>query len=270
MGVDATAVASVLGIETQFADLGGGETFNLPQRIALIAQGTTAATYSTDKFQATSAPQVGDALGYGSPAHLAAKQFFPQNGDGIGTIPLTVYPLVDDAAGIAASGDITPAGTHSGKAAYRVRVNNILSEAFTLEDGETVADATAKIAAAINAVASMPVTAVDNTTDVGLTSKWKGASANAIFVEIVGDTSNGVTFTITQPTGGDVNPDVQTALDQIGNVWETLVLNPMEFDDETTLDKLQTFGDGRWGELVRKPLVAFVGCTRSPWPTPSR
>jgi phage tail sheath gpL-like len=119
------------------------------------------------------------------------------------------------------------------------------------------------IFAAIQAVIDMPMIAVDGTTVVDVTSKWKGASANGINIEIIGPTDVGVSFAITQPAGGLVNPDVDPALALIGDVWETLVLNCMDVTDTGTLTKYTTFGEGRWGALTRKPLVVFSGETRA-------
>ena len=264
MSIDASAVARVLGITTQFKDLLAGGVLLLPQRIAIIAQGATSAVYATDKFQATKASDVGSKLGYGSPAHLIAKQLFPANGDGVGTIPVTFYPLDDDGAGVAASGDITPSGSPSAAETYKVIINNIESETFLVDAGAAVADITAAMKTAIDAVVEMPVTTVDNGTDLALTAKWKGASGNDIHVEVVAVTGDeSVTYAITQPAGGATNPDVQPALDQFGNVWETLVLNAMDIADTSTLDTIQTHGDGRWGALVRKPYVAFTGNTET-------
>lgn len=257
--VDASAVARVVGIKTTFRDLRAGAVNLLPQRVALVGQGATASTYSTDKASYTSAYDVGGAYGFGSPLHLAALQLLPANGDGIGSIPLTVYPLDDDAAGVAATGDITPSGTVTADTNYLVRVNNIDSQAFTVTSTDTVATICAKITAAVNAVLSMPVVATDNTTDVGLGSKWKGASANGLYVEVIGPA--GITYAITQPTGGATNPDVQDALDQVGDVWETMFLNCMDVADTTTLGKFATFGEGRWGALVKKPCAVFTGYT---------
>lgn len=259
--VDVSAVARVVGIKTQFKDLRGGGILFLPQRIAVVGQGNTAAVYDTTKRQVTSATQAAELYGFGSPIHLALRQLFPVNGDGVGTIPVTVYPLEDDGSGVAASGDITPTADQTEAAAYTVRVNNIDSEPFVIAADATVADITASITAAINAVLEMPVTATDNTTDVGLSAKWAGESGNDIIVEVVGPDSGGASFAVTQPTGGLVNPDVQPALDQVGNVWETMVLNCLNTADDTALDAFQTFGEGRWGALVRKPLVVFTGDT---------
>jgi phage tail sheath gpL-like len=258
MAIDVSAVARVVGIEAVFKDLRGQSVTFLPQRIAVIGQGATASTYATTKQQVFSAAEVGNTYGFGSPLHLAALQLFPSNGDGVGTIPVTVYPLEDDASGVAAAGDITPAGTATESGSYKVSINNIDSEEFVITATDTVATITAKITAAINAVLAMPVVATDNTTDVGLAAKWEGTSGNDIFVEVVGP-SVGVTFGITQPVGGLINPDVQSALDQIGNVWETIVINCFEATDTTILDTLSTFNEGRWGETVRRPFVAVRG-----------
>lgn len=262
--VDASAVARVVGIQTDFKNLRGGVVL-LPQRIAVIGQGSTASTYSTDKQQVTSASQVGSLYGFGSPVHLAAKQLLPANGDGVGTISVTIYPLDDDGSGVASTGSITPSGAATGAGSYIVRINNIDSEAFTVASGDSVATIVTAMTAAINAVLDMPVTAVDNTTDVALTSKWKGTSANDIYVEVVGTdaATTGVSYVVVQPTGGLVNPDISTATDQIGNVWETMIVNCFESTDTTILDALSTLGEGRWGALVRKPLIAFSGTNES-------
>jgi len=260
MGVDASAVARVVGIETVFKNLREGNIVYLPQRIAVIGQGNTVAVYSNDKAQHTSAFSVGSAYGFGSPLHLAAKQLLPANGDGVGSVPVTFYPLDDHVSGVAAAGDITPAGSATAQGSFKVRINNIDSEPFVIPVGASVAAICTAMTAAIDAVLDMPMDATDSTTKVDLAAKWKGASGNDLYIEVVGP-SIGVTFAITQPVGGLNNPDVQTALDQIGNVWETLVLNCMDIADTDTLDLYSTFGEGRWGELVRKPLVVFTGNT---------
>lgn len=259
--VDVSAVARVVGIKTTFKDLRGGGILFLPQRVALVGQGSSASVYSNDKAQHTSALSVAQTYGFGCPLHLAALQLMPVNGDGIGSIPLTVYPMDDDGAGVASAGDITPTVAPTEAASYIVRVNNIDSEAFIIETADTVATVTVKMAAAINANVNMPVTAVSTALLVDTTSKWKGLSANDIVIEIIGSTTSGNSFVITQHVGGLVNPDVSAALAQVGGVWETMFLNCLDIADTTTLDLYQTFGDGRWGALIRKPCVVFTGNT---------
>lgn len=261
--VDASAVARVVGIKTEFKDLRGGNILFLPQRIAVVGQGNSLASYPATKQQVTSAIAAANIYGYGSPIHLACKQLFPVNGDGVGTIPVTILPLEDDAAGVASVGDITPSGAQTEAASYKVRINNIDSEEFVIDAGATVAAVVASITAAVNAILDQPMIAVDNlSTKVDLTSKWEGTSANDLYIEVVGPTT-GFAFAITQPVGGLVNPDVDTALALVGNVWETFVLNCMDVADTTTLGKYATFGEGRWGALVRKPCIVFSGNTKT-------
>lgn len=263
MPVDTNAVARTVGIETTFKNLRQIGTSLLPQRIAVFGQGNTASTYSTAKKQVSSANEVGTLYGFGSPVHNAARQLLPANGDGVGSIPVTIYPLEDNGAGVAATGDITPGGAQTEVASYVVRINNIDSAAFIIEVGDTVAAICTAMTAAINSTLHMPVTAVDNTIDVQLTSKWKGASANDIYVEIIGSATAGTTFAVTQPAGGATNPDITAALALIGDSWETLVLNCLDVADTTTLGKFTTEGEARWDSLVRKPFVAFTGTTEA-------
>jgi phage tail sheath gpL-like len=260
--VDASAVARVVGIQTIFKDLRAGGILFLPQRIAVIGQGASVSVYSTVKAQFTSALAVAQAYGFGSPLHLAARQLFPVNGDGVGTIPVTFYPLVDDGAGVVSVGDVTPTVVPTEAGSYIIRVNNIDSEAFVVSVGDTVASVVADMVTAVNAVLEMPVIASDNLSlKMDLTSKWEGTSANDIVVEVVGPTTLGVTYAITQPVGGLVNPDIDAALAQVGNVWESMMLNCLDIADTTSLGKYDVFGEGRWGALVRKPTIVFTGNT---------
>lgn len=270
MSVDASAVARVLGITTAFQDMRGSSVLFLPQRLAIVAQGATTSVYSSTKKQITSHVEAGKTYGWGSPIHLAAMQFFPDNGDGVGTIPVTVYPLTDGYESVPAAGDITPTITTITKASsFRARIAGVLSEAFVIDTDDDVAAIVAKAIAAINAVLPMPMVATDGTTKVNVAAKWAGPSGNGMTLEILGDMTLGVTFAFTQPTGGLVNPDVAPALAQIGNVWETMLLNGLDLADTDTLDTYQTFGEGRWGELVRKPLVVFTGNTSTTYSVPA-
>lgn len=260
--VTQSARASVLGIQVDFKNLRSGTTV-LPQRVAIIGQGNTAATYATTKFQSSSATEVGSLVGFGSPLHLVAQQLFPSNGNGLGTIPATFYPLVDDVSGAASEGTITITGAQTVAAAYQVVINEIVSESFVIDVGDSVTDAALAATAAINANVNMPVTAVAAIGVVTLTSKWEGLSANDLIVRVDGSTTAGSSFALVQPVGGLVNPDVTTALDQVGDVWETIFINCMEIADTTTLDLYQTFNEARWGATVNMPAVYLTGNNES-------
>ncbi len=264
VAVAESAVSRVVGIETKFVNLRGGVRF-LPMRIAVFAQGSTAsqASYSNNKAIVTSAKEVGDTYGYGSPAHLTVNELLPPNGGGVGIIPVTLFPLDDDGSAVIATGTITPVGVQTAAQTYQIKVNNILSKAFTLAVDATVADAVAAGVVAINSVINMPVIAVDTTsTVITLTSKWKGASANGIKVEVVG-TEAGIVFTTVNPFGGATNPDITAALAQVGNIWETLVLNCLDIADTTTLDLYRDFFEPRWGATVKKPAMVYTGTSEA-------
>lgn len=263
MSIDQSARSRAVGVSVQFQDFNPGSVQFLPQQLAVIGQGNTAKTYSSDKYTAVSASEVASKYGFGSPLHLAALQLFPANGDGIGSVPVTIYPLEDAGSAVAATGNIAASGTQTTAAEYIVKINEIESESIVLPVGTTASAAITLFKTGIDAVLKMPMDTGANTgveTDIDLTSKWKGESANDLNIEIVG-TEAGVTFTVTQPTGGLVNPDVDDALNLIGTRWETIICNLLNYDDTSTLDKYSTFGEGRWGELVKSPLFVISGTT---------
>jgi len=259
MGVDISAVSRVVGVDVTFEIFESGAVTYLPQRIALLGQGNTAETFSTDPVSVTSHAEVAALLGYGSPGHLAAKQLFPNNGDGVGSIPVTLYPMVDDGSAVAAAGSIAASGTQTTQQSYIVYVNNIPSLGITIPATTTADAALGLIKTAIEGVLDMPI--IPGTVAAGslpITAKWKGLTGNDIYISISG-TEDGITFTVTQPTGGTINPDVDTPLAKIIEVWETMIIPTTTYDDATTLQKFETWGDGRWGETVKKPALVFHG-----------
>lgn len=260
--VDVSAVARVLGIKTEFKDLRVDGIVFLPQRLAIVGQGSTASTYSTTKAQLSNAVTVGETYGFGSPLHLVSQQLFPTNGDGIGTIPATFFPLEDDASGVAAVGDITPSGSATEAASFLVRINEIDSEEFVINIGDSVATMVALLVTSVQSILGIPMTAVDNASaSCDLTAKWQGTSSNDLVIEVIGSTEVGVSFAITQPVGGLINPSVDDALSQVGDIWESMLINCLEIEGDTALDAYDTFGEGRWGALTRRPLICFVGNT---------
>lgn len=255
--VDPSAVARAVGIKTNYVNLAGAAPF-LPQRIAVIGQGATLSTYATTKKQVFSSAEVGALYGYGSPLHLAVKQLFPDNGDGVGIIPVTVYPLDDNAAGVAAAGAVTYSGTQTKTGTFQVIIGGVKSDYFTLLVADDDTAKVNKILAAINGVLDMPVIATAGTKSAVTTAKWKGATGNYMPISVVGPTDTGLVFTVTAMTSGAADQVLTKALAQVGDVWETLVVNCLGYDT-TTLDAYSEFGEGRWLPMVNKPLVVFTG-----------
>lgn len=264
MGVEASAVARVVGIDTQFKDLRVSSALSLPQRIAILAQANADAVYPMTAYRITSALQAAQRFGFGSPIHLAALQVLPETGGGVGSIPVYVLPVAEPAGTpAAAAGGITPSGPATVNATYRARVAGVLSAPIGVLAGDTVAIIVAKITEAVNAVLAMPVVASDVAIEVSLDAKWSGTSGNGIQIEMLDENfevpASGLTFTVTPTAGGAGAPDVEPSLALLGSPWTTLVVNGFPASDTTVLNALQTLGESRWDKLVRRPFVAVVG-----------
>lgn len=251
MGLPNSLRAAAIGINTQYKNFNEGAVYYLQQGIAVLAQGSASVTYSTDKFEETSADSVGTKLGFGSPAHLIAKELLP----GAFGARVTFYPLPNEAGGAAATGSLTPTGTQTTAAEYVVRVGGVESNSFAILVGEGVTEFIAKAITAINGVLDMPVIATDGTTKVDLAAKHKGTTGNDLVIELLG-VQQGITVAVSTMTGGLVDPSISVATAQFGNVWETIVVNQL---GEAAHDDLSTFGETRWGQLVRKPFFALYG-----------
>lgn len=264
MGVDATAKSRTVGVSVNNQDFNAGAAGYLPQQIAIIGQGNTAlqGTYANTPVQILSAKTAAETFGYGSPIHLAVKQLLPISGSRVGSIPITVYPMDDDGSAVTAAGSIAVTGTTATAAGqFKVKINNIETPVISVASGAAVAAIAAQIEAAIDSVLDMPViTGTITTSTLPLTAKWGGESGNGVYIEIEG-TVSGIGFTITQLTSGANNPDVDDMLVLVGNRWETLVINCLNYTDTATLTKYETWGNARWEPTVNRPVLVFTGAT---------
>lgn len=259
MAIDISAVARVVGVDTQFTDFRAGQAQFLPQRVAIFAQGNDGAVYPTTKRQITSAFEAGQLYGHGSQVHLIARQLLPANGVGVGSVPVTVYPLETPSGGAAATGKITPAAAPTGAGMARVFVGGALTPTVSFNAGQTVSEVCTAIADAINGVTWAPVTATATATDVNLTAKWSGDAGNGIKIVADETGSAAVDLAVTDMAGGTGIAAVTDAIERVGAVWETLAINSQPVTDGATLDEFEQFGEGRWGAITKKPLVVFTG-----------
>jgi phage tail sheath gpL-like len=79
----ASAISRVTGVNVEFRSFSSGTGGYLPQRLAVIGVGNDDAVYTTQKHETTgSADTIAKRYGYGSPLHLAARQFYPDGGGG--------------------------------------------------------------------------------------------------------------------------------------------------------------------------------------------
>ncbi len=264
--VDPTRVSSIVGysLDKGLEGVTGGY---LPQRIAIIAEGNSdkQATMGT-KLEFTSADEVAQECGYGSPAHLAAKRI-RGNAIDVGGVSTVVYPLPEAAEAAAKESGIAVTGTPSKSATqYVIIAGNYYS--FTVlptDDGDAILG---KIKDAINAQVDSPVTAgavLEGSLPV--TAKWAGATSDDITIEFGGE-DVGLTYSVTEttPGAGEVLPT--DALDLFGSEWNTLVINCLGAT-ETVLDAYEAFNGnstdriGRYNSENWKPFIAITGTVES-------
>jgi len=167
--------------------------------------------------------------------------------------------LEDDAAGNAATGTIkiTSAPTAAGTlalyiAGQRVRIGVAADDA--------VADVATAVAAAVNALGRLPVTASATTDTVTLTCRWKGETGNDIDVranyypgEVL---PAGLALTITAMSGGTANPDIAPAAAGMAGTWFKTVVTP--YTDTPNLDALAAELEERWGPVAASDGVAYA------------
>lgn len=130
-------------------------------------------------------------------------------------------PLDDLLAGVKATGTITVGGTpvtQSGVASVYIAGRRVRVGVNTSDTNATIATA---LAASINAASDLPVTATAAAAVVTLTARHKGTLGNFIEVDlgdIVEEGKLGATlFTIVAMASGAGDPDLDTALDALGD-----------------------------------------------------
>lgn len=272
--VDSSRVSKVVGYKITKSD-NRTQSPNLPQRIAVLAEANEAnqATLDLTPTAITSAQQAGQLYGYGSPAYLIARILFPVNGgDGVGGIPVVMYPQAKASGASDKVLRITPSGTATGNATHTVIVSGRTgvdgsSYDINIVSGDTVSIINGKIQDAINAVLGSPVSAQTYGYEVDLTTKWKGLTANDVNVSVdTNDNAVGMTYAVTSPRSGSGIPSISTALALFANDWNTVVINSYG-TDTTTMTLLENFNGipdpvnptGRFTGTIMKPFIAFTG-----------
>lgn len=245
---------------------------NLPQSIVVLGEANHAnqSGLSTDLEEVTSAKEIADLYGHGSPMDSMGRILFPPTGVGV-TVP--VYTLAQAAASgaVAKVITITPTGTATAPGTIYLKINGrktldggVYSVGIEVgDDEEAVCD---KIRASIAAVLGCPALGTGTTTAI-LTAKWKGLTSNEMNVAMdLNGTDTGVSFAIATTTAGSGTPAVTTSLAKLGNGWYTCIVNGYGLVD-AVMDELETYNGvpdpvsptGQYGGIVWRPMWAFSG-----------
>ncbi|MEK6420023.1 MAG: phage tail sheath subtilisin-like domain-containing protein [Burkholderia gladioli] len=169
---------------------------------------------------------------------------------------LWLLPVADAAGATAAAGEITITAAPSANGTLALYVaGNLVTVPVTA--GQVVADVASAIVEAVNAVASIPVTAAAAAGVVTLTAINKGLCGNEIDVRFNyrgtagGEvTPAGLAYTITPMAGGATNPTLTTALANLGTTSFDFIVNP--YTDTASLDSVKALLNdetGRWSYL---------------------
>lgn len=171
--------------------------------------------------------------------------------------------LNENGAGAAAAGKITVAvGTADENGTiYLYIAGQRITVGVTLDDDEE--EIATAIIAAINAVDTLPVTALVDGVDaneVNLTCKWKGETGNTIDLRLnyfEGEVlPEGVAITFTAMSGGTTNPVITTAIAAMGDEWYNWI--EMPFTDAANLALLEEELDSRYGPMRQIGARAFI------------
>jgi phage tail sheath gpL-like len=177
---------------------------------------------------------------------------------------LWAMPLLDNGAGVAATGTLVCSGTATAAGTVSMMIAGRRVQAAVASGAASTAVATS-INAAINAVADLPVSASVAASTVTLTAKNKGVTGNDIDIRLNyydGETTApGVSIAITPMASGATNPDITTALAALGDEWFHCI--SCAYRDAANLAALNTEMDSRWGPLRQIDGHVFMGATGS-------
>ena len=267
-------VSRVVGYKITKGDF-SNVTPNLPQRVAIIGEANSAnqAGLSTDPVEITSAQQAGELYGYGSPIYNMMRILRPVVGDGIGGIPIVVYPQAEIVAATNKEMAVTVTGTSTANAIWNLQVagrESLDGGSYQIQilEGDTDAVISQKAVDVINAVLGTPFIAAIAPGGFSLATKWAGETANGIGFAIEDNgASIGVTYAIATTQAGTGTPtDVLASLQKFENNWNTIVVNSYG-TNSTVMDVLKQYNGipdpvtptGRYSGIIMKPFIALTG-----------
>lgn len=211
-----------------------------------LAAGIVAALTPTRVYSTADAATY---FGQGSLAHRMVKAALKANP----YLDLTVCAL-DDGAGAAATGTVTIANAATGSGVLSMYIGNDLVQ-IAIANGDAVNAIATALAAAVNALPDLPVTAAAALGVVTLTARNKGTVANQIDLEATITANIGSTVAVVAMAGGTIDPNIQTALDKVYASQYSLVVTP--YNDATSLATLRDHLDAVSGPIEQRPGVGY-------------
>lgn len=224
------------------------------QKVLIIGQKTTAGTQpALTPVDVYSDEQARTLFGTGSLCHLMVRAAIRA----YAYLQLTVLPISDDAAGVAATGTVTLTGPATGTGVVTLNIGaESVNVAVAVAD--TATSVATALAAAVNASTVLPVTATSNAGVVTLTARNKGLAGNSIVVS-ASSTAAGVTSTVVAMASGATDPDITAALAKVFAAGHTIVVCP--YATQAALTTLRTHLDAVSGPLEQRGAVGAYAHT---------
>jgi phage tail sheath gpL-like len=266
MGIDSNSLAVGVGVELKNAQFQSAAQV-VPRKQVIVGTFDAAKTavIPDEPILVTSPEDAGDKFGFGSMLHRLIKSNWLGSK---GKIPTYCIAQEDESDAVKAAGSIvfTAAGLLAGTVAMFIGGDKVK---FNVTAGMTSAQVATAAYNAINAIKELPVVATNGTpgtTDI--VAKMYGTYGNSIKISFNLDSGDvipvGLTYNITQLTGGVGVPDIQTALDALGTGDDANEANFTDFihgygNDTTTLDAIRDYvgagnlAQGTYDNLVSRP-----------------
>jgi phage tail sheath gpL-like len=174
----------------------------------------------------------------------------------------TVIPQADNGAGVAASGALSFTGPATSDGTLSLYIGGVLIQ-IAVASGDIATAIATNVAAAINEVTSLPVTAAVDGTDafkVNITCQHKGLLGNGIDLRFNYQDGEalpaGVACTITAMASGTTAPTLTAAISAMGEVQFNVIACP--YNDATSLSAIEAELLDRWGPMRQNDGVAFT------------
>jgi len=224
------------------------------QKMLIVAQKLAAGSAAANvPVQVYSSSEAAELFGSGSLACLmvvAALKAYRY-------LDLTVLPIADAAASVAATGTITIAGPATSSGLLTLKVGN-KSLAVAIAQGDTATDIATALQELLAQTSELPVTAAVNGAVLTLTAKNAGTLGNQIPLS-ASVTAGSVTATIVAMASGVGDPDITAALAVIvGQRYHVIALS---YNDQANITALRTHLDAMSHARVAKSGIGVYATT---------
>jgi len=172
--------------------------------------------------------------------------------------PLYVLGVEDDVTGVTAVGKISFAGSVTNSVTLRFLIDGTQVRLYA--PASSSADTLASnLAAAINDMEDLVVTAAVSGGVVTITSRHKGEIGNEIDLRLYTKAQplpSGLSVVVTPMAGGSGNPDLQAALDAIATTWFTTIVQPW-----SDVSNMAAFAEFLRGQFLATSKMDALGFT---------